>query len=112
MCMSALSTEVGGVLTTLLRAAGANNIDEVADEVEGLLEGMGGSRGMAAASVLAELLSIWLIGTSLIGLVPERCLWKLLTLALTLRLPDLDDGLDNGCESNICTCLLLACVCR
>jgi hypothetical protein len=110
MCMSALSTEVGGVLTTLLRAAGANDIDE--DEVEGLLEGMGGSRGMAAASALAELLSIWLIGTSLIGVVPEMCLRKLLTLALTLRLPDLDDGLDNGCESNICTCLLLGCVCR
>jgi hypothetical protein len=40
--MSALSTEVRGVLTTLSGAAGADNIDEVVDEVEGLLECIGG----------------------------------------------------------------------
>ena len=39
MCMSALPTEVGGVLTALSGATGADNIDEVVDEVEGLLEG-------------------------------------------------------------------------
>jgi hypothetical protein len=62
---------------------------------------------MTAGSVLAEFLSSWLIGTSLTGVVPEKCLWRLRILALALTLPDLDDGVDNGCESNICTCLLL-----
>jgi len=39
MGMSALSTEVGGELTALLKAVGTDNIDEKVDEVEGLLEG-------------------------------------------------------------------------
>jgi hypothetical protein len=43
MCISALPTEVGGVLTVLLGAAGADNTDEAVEEVEGLLKGIGGS---------------------------------------------------------------------
>lgn len=42
MGMSALPTEVGGVLTALSGAAGVDNIDEVVDEVEGLLESICG----------------------------------------------------------------------
>jgi hypothetical protein len=42
--MSALPTEVGGVLTTLLEAAGVDSVEEMVDEVDGLPECMiGGS---------------------------------------------------------------------
>jgi hypothetical protein len=42
--MSALPTEVGGVLTVLLEAAGVDSVEEMVDEVDGLLEGIiGGS---------------------------------------------------------------------
>lgn len=41
MGMSALPTEVGGVLTVLLEAAGVDS-EEMIDEVDGLLEGITG----------------------------------------------------------------------
>lgn len=52
------------------------------------------------------------MGAPLIGVVPENCFCKLWLLALALILPDLDDGLDSGCESNICTRLSYAGACR
>jgi hypothetical protein len=61
---------------------------------------------------LAEFLSGWLTGAPPIGVVPDNFFWKLWLLALALILPDLDDGLDNGCESNICTRLSCADACR
>lgn len=63
-------------------------------------------------SALAEFLSSWLTGAPPIGVVPDNFFWKLSLLALALILPDLDDGLDNGCESNICTRLSSADACR
>jgi hypothetical protein len=67
---------------------------------------------MVVGSALADFLSSWLMGAPLIGVVLEICFWKLWPLVLALILPDLDDGLDNGCESNICTRLSCVCVCR
>lgn len=42
MGMSALPTEVGGVLTVLLEAAGVDSEEEMIDEVDGLLKGITG----------------------------------------------------------------------
>jgi hypothetical protein len=100
--MSALPTEVGGVLTALLEAAGVDSVEDMVDEVDGLPE----CGGMAVGSALAEFLSGWLTGAPPIGVIPEILFW------LALILPDLDDGLDNGCESNICTRLSCAGACR
>lgn len=114
MGMSALPTDVGGVLTVLLEAAGVDSVEDMIDEVDGLLEGIiGGSWRIGVGSALANFLSSgWLTGGPLIGVVPKKFLWKLQLLALVLILPDLDDGLDNGCESNICTRLSCAGACR